>query len=312
VRVLCAIPVFNEEVAIGSIVLRAAPHVQEVLVVDDGSKDRSADVARRAGATVITHERNRGYGGAYRTLWDYARDHDYDVLITLDGDGQHEPEDIPGLVAKIQEGYDYVIGARWGEKTQMPIWRRVGKRVLDYSTAMAAEGGKDAKGQKRGDVQPRLTDSQSGFKAYGRRAIAEIYPGDEGMAVTSMLLIEAHQKGLKIGETPIHCRYDVEGSSQGPVSHATDVLNQVLLEVGLGHPMLYLALPGLVLGLGSVGAAMWASLLMRQDPTSGSAWFAVAILLFGLSLLGLFAGLLFNLLPRAVSDAVRKHVPRPK
>jgi len=301
VRVLCAIPCYNEEVAIGSVVLRAKPYVDEVLVVDDASTDRSADVARRAGATVVAHPKNMGYGAAYRTLWEYALKSGADVLVTLDGDGQHEPEDIPGVLAKLREGYDYVIGARWGAKTQMPIWRRVGKRMLDYSTAMASESAMEG--------QPRLTDSQSGFKAYSRRALEALNPSDEGMAITSLLLIEAHQKGLRIGETPIHCRYDVEGSSQGPVRHASSVLNQVLMEVGLKHPLLYLSLPGLILGLGAVGSATWASIVLRTDPdpARGAAWFASAILLFGLSLLGIFSGLLFNVLPRAVGRAVRAH-----
>jgi hypothetical protein len=302
--VLCAIPCYNEEVAIGSIVLRARPFVDEVLVVDDGSKDRSAEVARRAGATVIVHEQNRGYGGAYRTMWDYAREKGFDAMVTLDGDGQHEPEDIPGVLAKMMEGFDYVIGARWGDKTQMPIWRRVGKRVLDYSTAMAADS-KAAAG-------PRVTDSQSGFKAYSKKALDAIYPPDEGMAVTSMLLIAANQNGLAIGETPINCRYDVEGSSQGPVSHATGVMNQILMEVGLRHPLLYLALPGILFGLGAVGAATYASYELSTVPARAVGWFAVSVLLFGLSLLLLFTGLLFNLLPRTVAEAVRKHTPKPR
>ncbi len=295
---MCAIPCLNEEVAIGSIVLRALRHVDQVLVIDDGSTDRTAEVARMAGATVISHSDNLGKGAAYRTFWKYARDNGFDALVTLDGDGQHDPDEIPLLLQKLKADYDFVIGARWGETTQMPLWRKVGKRVLDYSTALASRG--------QGAGGPKLTDSQSGFRAYTRTALMKIEPNHSGFSVESQLLMDAHEEALRIGETRIHCRYDVDGSTQNSIRHAGGVLNEILMQIGILHPLLAFALPGmllLILGLVAGGWFYWA-----YQQTGG---FSIPILLIAflciiLGVLGIFAGLVFNLLPRSVARAVSR------
>lgn len=292
-RVLCAIPCLNEEVAIGSVVLRARRHVQEVLVVDDGSADNTEEVARLAGATVLRHKENRGKGEAYRTLWAHARVHGFDALVVLDGDGQHDPDEIPLLLAKLQDA-DMVIGARWGESTEMPLWRKVGKRVLDYGTAMASESGKG------GGEGPKLTDSQSGFRAYSRKALEAIEPRQAGFSVESQMLIDAHAAGLRIGETRIHCRYDVDSSTQGPIRHASSVLNDLLVAVGVQHPLLFLGVPGLLALLFGLGAGTYTLLLFDRTGNFSLGWFMVTMLLVLAGILGLFAGLLFNILPRII------------
>ncbi|MHB1261305.1 MAG: glycosyltransferase family 2 protein [Thermoplasmatota archaeon] len=307
-RVLCAIPALDEEVAIGSMVLRARAHADEVLVVDDGSADRTADVARLAGATVIRHESNHGKGEAYRTYWDYARKNGFDVLVTLDGDGQHDAGEIPLLLDRIRAGDDFVIGARWGSTTEMPWWRKVGKRVLDYGTAAASEGGGGMSAMA--DSGPKLTDSQSGFRAYSRKALEAIEPHQSGFSVESQLLIEAHQAGLRIGETRIHCRYDVEGSTLGSFTHASGVLNDLLFQVGVRHPLLYLSLPGLVMVLGGIAAGLWTAYLFASSGYFSVGWILVSLFLTTVGVLAFFVGLLFNLLPRSLAHALRRLLPR--
>jgi glycosyltransferase involved in cell wall biosynthesis len=302
VRVLCAIPCLNEDVAIGSVVLRARRHADEVLVVDDGSTDRTVEVARLAGATVISHGANKGKGEAYRTFWTYARDHGFDILVTIDGDGQHDADEIPLVLAKVREGDDVVIGARWGESTEMPWWRRAGKRVLDYGTAAAS-------GTSLGGG-PKLTDSQSGFRAYDRKALDAIEPREAGFSVESQLLIDAHQAHLRIGETRIHCRYDVDGSTLGSFTHASGVLNDLLFQVGVAHPLLYLAVPGIVLLFGGALAGMYAAYIYTSAGVFTVGWTLVSLFLSMTGILATFIGLLFNVLPRSIAHVLRRLLPK--
>lgn len=302
-RVLCAIPCLNEDVAIGSVVLRARRHADEVLVVDDGSTDRTVEVAKLAGATVLSHGTNKGKGEAYRTFWAYAREHGFDVVVTIDGDGQHDADEIPMVLALLAQGNNVGIGARWGETTEMPWWRRAGKRVLDYGTAAASGGGATG---------PKLTDSQSGFRAYDRKAIEAIEPHQSGFSVESQVLIDAHQAGLTIGETRIHCRYDVDGSTLGSFTHATGVLNDLLFQVGVVHPLLYLAVPGLVLLFGGSVAGIWAAYHSYTTGVFSFGWIVVSLGLTIMGILGIFLGLLFNLLPRSIAHALRRLLPKEK
>jgi glycosyltransferase involved in cell wall biosynthesis len=151
-KTLAAIPCYNEGLAIGSVVLKASRHVDEVLVVDDGSTDDTAEIAKEAGDAVIAHDGNKGKGRAVKNALRYAIEHGFDALVLLDGDGQHGPREIPKLLEPLtNDAADLVIGFRtFG---QMPAYRRVGRKVLDRATG--------------GPVR----DSQSGFRALNRHAI---------------------------------------------------------------------------------------------------------------------------------------------
>jgi glycosyltransferase involved in cell wall biosynthesis len=238
-KILVAIPAYNEEVAIGSVVLRSMKYADEVLVVDDGSADNTAEVAALAGAKVVKHEKNGGYGAALRTCFEAARKADVDIMIIIDADGQHSPDDIPRLVQEmVSAKSDIVIGSRFvngNEKNQkIPAYRKFGMKVLD--TATVAGSGLS------------VSDTQSGFRAYSKKAIDHIRIGDGGMGAGSEILIEAADQNLKITEVPIKVRYDLKGtSSKNPVAHGISVLKSIFGFFSQKKPMLFFGVPGLIL-----------------------------------------------------------------
>jgi hypothetical protein len=242
-RTLVAIPCFNEELAIGSMVLQARSYADTVLVIDDGSKDRTAMIARAAGAEVIVHEKNSGKGTAIQNAFRYARDNGFDALVLMDGDGQHDPAEIPLLLEPVvgRNGHsvDVALGFRHGQNTEMPAWRRVGKRVLDYATAAGGAG--------------VVTDSQCGYRAFGRRAIAEMAGRLEadGFGVESEQLVLMKDAGLAHENVNITCKYDgIDGSTKGPVEHALGVLRSVGRTIVQRKPLWFISLPGAVFFLG--------------------------------------------------------------
>ena len=176
IRTLAIIPCLNEEATIGSVVLKTKHYVDTVLVIDDGSHDDTSALAREAGAVVITHKNNKGKGAAIKTGFKYALSKGYNYVVTLDGDGQHNPEEIPTIVGSIlNNGHDISLGIRAGERTEMPRWRKIGKRVLDYSTSLGNGG--------------FVTDSQCGFRAFNKNAVEKIAPklSGNGFSVDSYL-----------------------------------------------------------------------------------------------------------------------------
>ncbi|MFQ6052521.1 MAG: glycosyltransferase family 2 protein, partial [Candidatus Hydrothermarchaeota archaeon] len=135
--IVAALPAYNEEIAIGSVILRARKHADKVIVVDDGSEDNTAEIAELAGAIVFKHERNMGYGAAIRSCFRKARELNADILVTIDADGQHDPSEIPKLIEPIQKGEaDVVIGSRFlsKQKYPIPLYRLLGMKVLDKTT----------------------------------------------------------------------------------------------------------------------------------------------------------------------------------
>ena len=238
---LATLPAYNEGTAIGSVILKTKQYVDKVVVVDDGSSDDTARIARLAGAEVYSHERNGGYGAAIQSCFTVAKNENADVLVIIDADGQHDPDEIPKVIDPVLgEGYDLVIGSRFLDPSpNIPLYRRMGIRFLTTFTNI---GGNQ-----------KISDSQSGFRAYSKKAISQLQGNISGMGIGSELVIRAHELGLTIKEVPVSCRYErLEGSTHHPLVHGASVFYSILSVIKEKRPLLFFGSSGtlfLVVGL---------------------------------------------------------------
>ena len=225
-KVVVGIPALNEELTIAKVVVRSSRHADRVLVVDDGSSDDTGLISEKLGAVVLRHERNLGKGAALGTILDWAKSVSADILVTLDADGQHNPDEIPSLIAPILRGEaDIVIGSRRYSE-EMPAYRRFGGRLLDRVTGVSVSG--------------VIVDAQSGFRAYSRKALEQVTAAEFGMGVDSEIIMKAKEANLRIIETPIEVSYEGAGTSKhNPLFHALDVFFSVVKFVSIRHPFLF-------------------------------------------------------------------------
>jgi glycosyltransferase involved in cell wall biosynthesis len=274
-RTLVAIPCYNEAKTIGSVVLKAKQYVDEVIVVDDGCTDDTANVARIAGATVLRHGGNKGYGAAIQSCFQYARDHEFDVMTILDGDGQHDADQIQSVMTPVVSGkVDIAIGSRFLDETRrdVPRYRRFGIWVLTRFTNAGSK-----------DENHRVTDGQSGFRAYSRKAIEVIHPKDRDMGVSAEILMQGRKQNLLYSEVPISVAYDLDGSTQRPVGHGLGVIVSILKYMEVEHALLFFGIPGILLFLCGFGLGwmVYSDYLMHHMLAIGEALITVALLVLG-------------------------------
>lgn len=240
-RTLAVIPCYNEQSTIDNVVNETKTYVDEVLVIDDGSTDETARTAKEAGATVISHKVNEGKASGIKKGFKYALENNFDYVVTLDGDAQHNPKEIPLLLEKLKNNsYDIILGVRFGKSTEMPFWRKIGKRILDYTISFGNGG--------------FVTDSQCGFRAFNRKAVQSLVPRLNGnaFAIESEQLIEAHEAGLEIGCETITCKYkNLDTSTKNATLHGFSVLSYVLWLVIKKRPILFIGFPSFILFLAS-------------------------------------------------------------
>jgi len=232
---LACIPAFNEEERIFDVIKRTAMQVDQIIVCDDGSTDNTSKIAKNAGAEVVRHEKNLGKGAAMKSLFNYAKKIEADVVITIDGDGQSIPEEIPILMNPILEKkYDIVIGNRFEKNQQMPSYRKFGNKVLDKMVTLASD--------------LPFEDTQSGFRAYSKKAIELIDFKTTGFGVDAEILVNASSKGLKITEEKVSVLYDKEGktSTKNPLSHSFEVVSSIIEIIAIKHPLRNLGIPGII------------------------------------------------------------------
>ncbi len=236
--VVVGIPAFNEEHSIGRIVIEAQKYAGAVIVCDDGSNDYTAKIAERLGADVVRHEQNLGYGAAIKSLFERALEFGADILVTLDGDGQHNASEIPSVVKPIAQGTaDVVIGSRFMDAqgtAEMPFYRKMGAKLITKLVNGSAKHG--------------VSDSQSGFRAYNRQALERLSLSEAGMGASVQILMEASKQNLKISEVPSTCKYntgDLETSTENPVRHGLGVIMSIVKLIVEDRPLVFLGLPGI-------------------------------------------------------------------
>ncbi|MCV0373502.1 MAG: glycosyltransferase family 2 protein [Nitrosarchaeum sp.] len=233
--IVVCIPAFNEENKIGNIVKKSLVYSDKVIVCDDGSSDNTIKVAEAAGAIVIKHKKNKGKGASLKTLFNHVLNSDGDIIVTIDGDGQFLPEEIPKIIKPIIEKQaDIVIGYRFESSTKIPYYRKFGNKVLDRITNLASE--------------LPFRDTQSGFRAYSREAIKQIEFTIEGFGVDSEILVDASRKKFKIVEEKITVIYDTgnKTSTKDPITHSSEVIVSLIEIIALKHPLKFLGIPGII------------------------------------------------------------------
>lgn len=281
---LVCIPAFNEEKTIEEIVKKSLKYSDKIIVCDDGSTDETAKIARNSGAQVISHEKNEGYGTSIITLFDAARKENADIMITLDGDGQHNPDQIPLLVDALTEhNVDVVIGSRFlDQSTKHPGYRKHGIKIITSASNLGTDF--------------KVSDSQSGFRAYSKNAIDSIHPTETGMSVSTEILLKISNKGLSVAEVPISISYEGDTSTQNPIPHGILVLMNTLRFISVKHPIPFYGFPGIVLVvIGSViGYQFLDGYLNKQVVFLGSLMASIILFLLG-AILCVTAVILFSM-----------------
>lgn len=283
-KIIVGIPAYNEEPYIAGIILQSREYADEVLVVNDGSTDNTVKVSKLAGAQVVEHDTNKGYGATIRTIISEAGKRDADILVIIDADSQHDPNEIPVLVEAIRNGSDVVIGSREGQKESIPRYRRLGQDVLAKFTNIAA--------------RQSVADTESGFRAYSKKATATMELKETGMAISAEIVTEASMKGLKITEVPISVRYTQDGSTLNPIAHGVGNLTRIMVMISERRPLLFFGLTGgIFLVLGTItGIGVLLSYNTSNILAMGSA--LLTMLLVTIGVLSIFTGVILNVLVR--------------
>ncbi len=233
-KITVGIPAYNEEKNIAKIIVKLKKMVDQILVCDDGSTDSTCAIAESLGVTVIKHPENSGYGMAIRSIFLKAREINADLLVTIDADGQHKIEDVNKIIKPIVDGQaDISIGSRFLDKRDnAPKYRKLGINIITKVT--------------NSSLSEKITDAQSGFRAYNNKVLQSLTPSDSGMGISTEILIKSSNLGFKIAEVPTEIQYEGDTSTQNPVSHGTEVLMSTLKYISIERPLRFYGIPSFI------------------------------------------------------------------
>lgn len=286
---VAVIPAFNEERTIAKVILLTKKYVDKVLVCDDGSTDLTAKIAKELGATVIRHKRNMGKGATIRTALSHVKQLRPRAVVFLDGDGQHNPEEITKLLEPIKDGKaDVVIGSRYLNKAPMeaPLYRRAGLKLINALNRKATNG--------------VIRDTQNGFRAYSSKALDVIQQCIvNGYGIETEQIAMAFKNGLRVTEVPVMVHYkQLENTSKkNPLRHGAELVEIALRLMVEDRPLLVLGVPGAILTMIGMGAGLnllWifnmsryfsipTALIALGAMTLGAIFFITSIMLYAVS-----------------------------
>ena len=292
VELAIAIPAYNEERFIGSVVIQALRHTPHVIVIDDGSRDATTYIAESAGATVLRHLENAGKSEAINTALYWARSHGVQCLVFIDGDGQHRPDEIERVAAPVLSGgADMVIGSRFlSVKSHIPAYRKLGQWSFTALTNVASSA--------------PVSDSQSGFRAFSRGAIEVLHFNGTGLSVESEMQFQAREHGLTITEVPISVVY-AEKAKRNPFAHGMQIIENIIKLVGMHRPLFFFGIQGLMMLMaGAFLSAVTMSIYAdTRQLAVGYALIAVMLLITGT--MSLFVGLILHSLRSNIAEIKR-------
>ena len=280
-RIAVLIPAHNEERFIGSVILQAMTYASDVVVIDDGSSDATSQIAMAAGAVVLRHETNLGKGAALNTGLGWVTSLAPDAVVLIDGDGQHLPTEIMAVVQPVLEDRaDVVIGSRYLEHTsKVPRHRVLGHHFFNLI------------GNQVSGVH--LTDSQSGFRAFSRRALEAVCFHSDGLSVESEMQLWARESQLRVMEVPITIRY-IEKPKRPVFVHGLMVLSGILRLVGQYRPMLYFGVMGSFLLVAGGIWGLWIVRLFIERRTLAIGYSLIGVLLMVIGAQMIFSGIILH------------------
>ena len=214
------IPAYNESERIGSLVSKilTLEKIAEIVVVDDGSSDSTYEEAKKAGATVLRHEKNQGKGAALRTGFSYVKGKDLNAVITMDGDGQHKWDEIPHFIEAFEKSNaDIIVGSRMHKCKDMPLIRYLTNHFTSFVTSLIG--------------RCKVTDSQSGFRLISIDVLKRLELSSSNFEIESEVIIKAARQGFQIKEIPISTIYWADSAKKSKIHPLFDTLKFFILVI---------------------------------------------------------------------------------
>ena len=234
-EITVGIPAYNEEKNIASIIVKLKKIADKIIVCNDGSTDATSEIAEKLGAIVINHPKNLGYGAGINSIFKKSKEINSDILVTFDADGQHQIKDIERVITPIRnKEADIIIGSRFldSAEDEIPDYRKFGIKLITKIT--------------NSSLKNKITDSQSGFRAYSKDVISKLNISDIGMGISTEILIKSSALDFRIAEVPIHILYEGDTSTHNPVSHGTSVLFSTVKYTSIEHPLKFYGIPSII------------------------------------------------------------------